>query len=111
MIHRFAGITQIAVKQGRPLNIALPLLLIATVFGAEEIQDKIKQAERAVAEGRFDQAINLYSEVLAAEPKNSSAYSARATAYLQKGDDEHALKDLTEAIGVNPKSANAYFAR
>jgi len=39
------------VKQGRPLNIALPLLLIATVFGAEEIQDKIKQAERAVAEG------------------------------------------------------------
>ena len=56
----------------------------------------------------YDEAINLYSEVIETDPKNGKAWCYRGVAKVNRGRHEEAIADLDEAIEINPKNAAAW---
>ena len=45
------------------------------------------------------------------DPTPAEAYYGRGTVYLNQGDDDKAIAEFTEAIGLDPTSADAYNRR
>lgn len=66
--------------------------------------------ERA-AESNPEWAIVFYTEAIKANPKNASAYRARAAAKLRLGQIEGALGDANRSIALSPKLGVAYATR
>ena len=54
-----------------------------------------------VKEGKYDKAIDSYSDSLTVK-KDPTVYYNRGVAYMNKGDFENAVKDFTTAIGMQP---------
>ena len=62
--------------------------------------------------GDLDQAIADYDQVIALDPPwVSDAYCNRGFAYLDSGDMERGIQDLTTAIDLNPQDTLAYWNR
>jgi tetratricopeptide (TPR) repeat protein len=64
--------------------------------------------------GRFDDAIELFTRMIAMEltpAQLSLAHQNRGVAYRSKGDEEKALEDFERAIRFNPSNAGAYVNR
>jgi tetratricopeptide (TPR) repeat protein len=61
--------------------------------------------------GRYDRAIDDFSEALRLDPANALAYFGRAAAFNAKGDFDTALADSTEAVRLAPQLADAYCER
>ena len=62
----------------------------------------------------LDEAIWLFTQVLAAKPRSGDAYSSRGIAYLERGrngDADLAIHDLTQAVSINPRDSGAYVNR
>lgn len=60
---------------------------------------------RAIAyaqEGKYDQAIADFSEVILLNPDFAKAYYDRGLIYMRKGDDDSAIADYTRAIRLDP---------
>ncbi len=56
--------------------------------------------------GRYDQAIALYTEILAKNP-DAGLLHARAEAFAAKGDLDHALADAEQAVRLTPDDPSA----
>ena len=59
----------------------------------------------------LDQAIKLFTEVLAVEPRSVDTYNSRALAYLDRGrsgDLDQAFVDLNRAFDIDPNHAPTY---
>ena len=59
----------------------------------------------------FDEAVWLFTQVLAVRPKSVEALNSRALAYLERdraGDVERAIDDLTQAATIDPNHAATY---
>ena len=59
----------------------------------------------------YDEAIWLFTQVLAARPKSVEALNSRAIAYLERdraGDVERAIDDLVHALTISPGRAATY---
>ncbi len=59
----------------------------------------------------LDEAITLFTQVLAVQPRSVDTHNSRALAYLDRGtsgDVERAIADLTRAAAIDPKSAATY---
>ena len=56
-------------------------------------------------------AISNFTSAIAAEPKESDYYYARAIAYYQQKNFESALVDYNKAIELNPKNGVAFYGR
>ena len=68
----------------------------------------LSDAQAAAAGGDFTKAIDLYSQVLDAQPTNAEGLTYRAWSTVQAGKDEAAAwKDLDAAIGFDPKYPDA----
>ena len=69
---------------------------------------------RAYQGGRLadlDQAIVLFTEVLAVQPRSVDTYNSRALAYLDRGrsgDVDRAFADLAQALEIDPKHVPTY---
>lgn len=68
------------------------------------------RALQAHADGRHDEAIALYSEVLAVRP-TYAVYNHRGLALAAVGDYERAIADFTTAIEMAPEQARAFTHR
>lgn len=66
---------------------------------AEEFYQK---AESARGEGKFEEAVRLYTNAIALNPKMTEAFCNRATAKYQLRDLQGALDDLDQAILLDP---------
>jgi tetratricopeptide (TPR) repeat protein len=53
-------------------------------------------------------AVSLWSDMIEKDPKMVFVYENRGMAYLQKGRDDLAFNDFTQAIELNPHFASAY---
>ena len=59
----------------------------------------------------FDEAIWLFTQVLAVQPRSVEALNSRALAYLERGragDVERAIDDLVQAVTIRPARAATY---
>ena len=59
----------------------------------------------------YDEAVWLFTQVLAARPKSVEALNSRAVAYLERGragDVERAIDDLVQALTIEPERAATY---
>ena len=62
----------------------------------------------------LDEAIWLFTQVLAVQPRSVDTYNSRALAYLNRnraGDVDLALADLTRAMSIDPERAATYLNR
>ena len=66
-------------------------------------------AERALAEGRYDDALQCATSIIDADPLSRCGHVLAARAHLSQGHDGPALGRLRKAVYVDPTSAEAHF--
>ena len=62
----------------------------------------------------LDEAIWLFTQVLAVKPRSADTYSSRGLAYSErgrKGDSALAVRDLSQAVAISPDSESSFFNR
>ncbi|MEW6406792.1 MAG: tetratricopeptide repeat protein, partial [Chloroflexota bacterium] len=91
------------------------VLTIATVacqFGGNSRAEKLaNQADQLVETEKYNEAIELYNQVLSLDPNSSHAYAGRGTAYRFLGKTQLALDDLNKAIQLDERNYVAYRER
>jgi predicted Zn-dependent protease len=65
------------------------------------------QAERALSVGLLDRAETLYSQVAAADPRNSIAVVGLARVALERGSEDDALELARRALAIDPENEAA----
>ena len=66
------------------------------------------EGKKAYGQGRFRQAIQMYSEYLAQRPDDLSAMLARSKAYSAARDYPNALRDVRMLLAHTPKSFHGH---
>lgn len=66
------------------------------------------QARGFAGQGRVDDALNLYAEVLRLDPGNAMAYADRGTVFAMTKQFEPALRDLEHAFQLGYAEASAF---
>ena len=78
-------------------------------------QEYLQRGISAHQNDMVDDAIEYYTEIIQMEPTDttivSMAYYNRANAYVEKNEEDLAIKDYTKNIELDPNSANAYHNR
>jgi len=67
----------------------------------------LPQAYAALQSGQLDQARRLYSDVLAAEPKNSDALLGLAAIAVRDGNSDEAIRRYLQLLELEPQNALA----
>ncbi len=74
----------------------------------EDVRGLAQQASAAFSQGKYDDAIALYEQIIQKYPESLYAWSNLGVAYFQKQDFSNAEKALKEAIRLNPADAFSY---
>jgi len=61
--------------------------------------------------GRIDQAIDLFTQAIACNPRLAFAYYNRGNAYQLRKEPKRAIDDYSDAIGIDPDFALAFMNR
>src|SRR5438552_13582880 len=88
--------------------------LIFSVAGAtpdKSVDELLTQAGVSFAKGHREDAIELATKAVEAEPKNAKAYYVRGRFYAEVRQPQKALKDLNQALVLDPAAAPAYYHR
>ncbi|MDE7247940.1 MAG: tetratricopeptide repeat protein, partial [Lachnospiraceae bacterium] len=72
------------------------------------VWDYIRRGNRALDEGRQQDAMDEYSKAIERYPENASAYIGRGIVYNNLGQNEEAIKEYDKAIEQDPNDAIAY---
>jgi|GEM_PF-6306719 len=92
-----------------------PELALAEYLKSAELDPQSNGLGNAAATlktlGRYDEAIELFSRLIKANPKNTKAYIGRGSCYSAKGESENALKDINISLQLEPDSAEAWANR
>ena len=78
------------------------------------IRFRLGRAYQGGESADLDEAIVLFTQVLAVRPRSVDTYNSRALAYLDRGgaeDVDRALDDLTKAVEIEPGGAATYLNR
>ena len=70
--------------------------------------DKRSEAMAAMAEGKFDEAVQHFTEAIKLNPSSAALYAKRANALLKQKRVKAAIEDCSRAITINPDSAIAH---
>uniref|UniRef100_A0A6B2LPP8 Uncharacterized protein n=1 Tax=Arcella intermedia TaxID=1963864 RepID=A0A6B2LPP8_9EUKA len=65
----------------------------------------------AFKEGRYQEALELFSEGIALDSSNFLLWSNRSATYLKLGEFGKALKDANTVISLNPQFAKGYIRK
>jgi len=90
-------------------------LLIAATGGLSSVVAQDLSFEKSVAadalkHDNYDEAIVIYTKVIARNPRDASAYYDRGVIQLMKGDFSDAIADLTQALQLDPTKVAHYSA-
>jgi tetratricopeptide (TPR) repeat protein len=104
--------------QGKPqlswlLRVSALFVLLAVVVTAWRIAwpSALKQGQRYLSQGQYDQAIAAYSEAIQENPGDQQAYYGRAEAYRYLRDYDRMLADYSQVVALYPTDAEAYRMR
>ncbi|VDP04904.1 unnamed protein product [Soboliphyme baturini] len=75
---------------------------------ADKTSELKQKGNQALAESRFSDAIEFYSQAIALDPQNHVLYSNRSAAYAKAKRYEEALKDAEETIRLDKKWSKGY---
>ena len=70
-----------------------------------------EQALSASRQGRFDEALPLWNQVLEVAPNDAAAWSNRGNVLLALGDPRAAITDQTKAIALDSESPDPHLNR
>src|SRR5438034_9025441 len=90
------------------------LVFFATFLAraAEKSADEfLTQAGVSFAKGHREDAIELATKAIEAEPKNAKAHYVRGRFYAEVRQPQKAVKDLDRALALGPTAALAYYHR
>jgi tetratricopeptide (TPR) repeat protein len=94
------------------LLVATSLALLPLSSLAETAADKLSlEAKAAFASGDFQNAINLYSQLIGSESKDPQLYKARGLCRYRLKEYSSAIEDYSRAIALAPNDAHAYHRR
>jgi tetratricopeptide (TPR) repeat protein len=73
---------------------------------AAEFQRKFQEAERALADGRYSEAAQLYEQLRAADPSVAEVHGRLGLVYYQEGKFAQAVPELRQALKLKPSLPN-----
>jgi tetratricopeptide (TPR) repeat protein len=73
---------------------------------ANEFQRKFQEAERALGNGKYDEAAQLYEQLRAADPSVAEVHGRLGLVYYQQGKFEQAVPELRQALKLKPSLPN-----
>ncbi len=76
-----------------------------------DASDILKRADQLLKDGKLDEAVEAYSEAVAADPHNWKALYSRASVYRQLHLPDLAEADTDHAVAAAPRSAGPLLAR
>jgi tetratricopeptide (TPR) repeat protein len=79
--------------------------------GPPGLQQRFGQALTASQEGRLQDALALWSELVEDSPKDAAAWSNRGNVRLMLGDAEGAIADQTTAMAIDPSHLDPHLNR
>jgi tetratricopeptide (TPR) repeat protein len=71
----------------------------------------VKQADGLYADGKYKEAIDIYTQALKLFDQSDYVYYNRGNAYRKLKDYKAAIADYTQAIQINPSNTYAYLYR
>jgi len=83
--------------------------LSVSALAESEADRAFESAQKAIAEGKFDQAIAQLDEALRQQPREAKFLGMRGVVWLRKGDYVRGSSDLKAAIGLNPSDAGTEY--
>jgi tetratricopeptide (TPR) repeat protein len=78
------------------------------VLRVRQLQDRVSRAERAAAEGRWDDARSAYRAAIEASPESAFLHRDLALAERRAGDDAAAIEHARRALDLDPDDARAH---
>ncbi|MBD5461268.1 MAG: tetratricopeptide repeat protein [Lachnospiraceae bacterium] len=87
----FAGIAILAM-----LIIILAVVFVSGNGDAKKLRERLDLGQKYLSELEYDQAVAVFTEAIAIDPKSTDAYMGLAEAYIGLGDVEAARKALEE---------------
>jgi tetratricopeptide (TPR) repeat protein len=95
-----------------PMVLAFALFLEAAPLPlqAQDIESAISAGKQAVESGRPDEALDLFSLLIASDPQ-AVLYYYRGLAYSAKNQETLAVEDFTRAVSLQPLQASYYLQR
>lgn len=70
--------------------------------GNPEVDARLYEGIVAMQRGALEQAITIFTEVIAMAPEFAEGYNKRATTYYMMQDFEQSLRDCDQTIALNP---------
>ena len=95
------------IRKGDMLNVVEEredVFVISTMSGARGALDKVNALKLA-------EAVEIYDELIRAEPKAGQLYTMRASAWWARGKTEEALSDFDQAIKLGYAEPHAFSSR
>jgi len=99
-------------KQGIVGIVVLVGLLICMVIQpvmAETAEVLFVKGQTFASEGKYDQAIQVYDQALATDPKNDKVYFVKGQALAAEGKYDQAIQAYDQALATDPKNDKIYF--
>ena len=91
------------VKTQHAVAAYLVLALMQLESSAQEAAGDLEaRVAKALAEKRYNEAVQLAAKVIAVEPERPEGYALRATAYVAAGKSREAIGDLDRLLAMNP---------
>src|SRR2546422_3103965 len=97
----------------RLFALCVSVLLVTFLARAAEksAEELLTQAGVSFAKGTREDAIELATKAIQAEPKSAKAYYVRGRFYAEVRQPQKAVKDFNQALVLDPKSALPYYHR
>ncbi len=95
-----------------PARLGLAVLALATAaLGCADDADRVakfmENGERYVAEGKHEEAVIEFKNVLQIEPENAAAHEALSLAYLETEKPREAYWEMSETVRLDPQNVEA----
>ncbi len=86
-------------------------VVVAPAADNEALEKRFKEANEKIDAGEFQPALEIYNEILEAEPKAGNVWVMRGIAKWKLKDLSGARADLAQAIALHPDNVDAYRVR